>query len=340
MTGQFLETDIRPVLQVEQDRYRWEFQNIFSQLVERARGEELPLKVARPEQLMTRHEGMHYHFKPEIFYQIEGFTEFHFPTEKMTLAPGDFGIVPRGVPHGERIWTEGPAFRNVVVGFYSHTISCHFAGEASPGRPDITAIEFYPTPHFDHIVDLLELLIQFHFQAGSTRRTAVTGLLTAFLAVMQDLLEKPVPPEERDSRKIFQAKWIIREQLYNPKLNVKHLAQRLRCSADYLSNIFRKETGETLIHYINRQRVNGAKNALGSTNLSVSEIAWATGFSDPGYFTRVFKRFTGHTPGNYREMLQGRQRGSESIPKTIYYDREEYSSGKPVIAKGADVGTR
>jgi len=70
--------------------------------------------------------------------------------------------------------------------------------------------------------------------------------------------------------------------------------------------------------------------ALKSTQLYVSEIAWSSGYQDPAYFTRVFRKFTGESPQEFRTRQELERGRKEEAPKTIYYDREDYSPGAPV----------
>ncbi|MFN2243397.1 MAG: helix-turn-helix transcriptional regulator, partial [Anaerolineae bacterium] len=64
---------------------------------------------------------------------------------------------------------------------------------------------------------------------------------------------------------------------------------------------FRKELGVTPIAYLNRYRVHQAKQLLSDTSKSITEIALEVGFSDSGYFSRVFRREVGLSPEAYRQ---------------------------------------
>jgi AraC-like DNA-binding protein len=177
----------------------------------------------------------------------------------------------------------------------------HFARDPGAGRPEIEAITFYNTPDLRRLIEQAEHIVQLSQSCATHAAIAAGGLGLGLLAVLADL-SRADTPEAGESRRIFRIKWLVREQLCNPALNVTFLAQRLECAPDYLSYVFHKETGETLIHYIHRERMTGAIEAL--TNypaLTVSEIAWACGFVDAGYFTRVFRRHTGLAPVDYRK---------------------------------------
>ena len=78
------------------------------------------------------------------------------------------------------------------------------------------------------------------------------------------------------------------------------LARHVSLSDDYLTYCFRKEMGMTPIAYLNRYRIARSKQLLKDSNRSVTDIALAVGFSDSGYFSRVFRREVGLSPDAYR----------------------------------------
>jgi AraC-like DNA-binding protein len=246
---------------------------------------------------------MHYHFRPEIFVQMNGATRFRFPLEEFLLSPGEIAIVPTGLPHAEQAMAgeDGAPFRNLVVGFCSSSVSMHLAVDSGSGSPVIESIRFHSTPDRRRMIEQAEYIVLLHHSGAAHAGIAVRGLGLGLLAVLADLAHAETPDAHHESPRIFRIKWLVRDQLCNPELNVAFLAQRLECASDYLSHVFHKETGETLIHYIHRQRMTGAIDVLGKhPELTISEIAWACGFVDAGYFTRVFRKHTGLTPLEYR----------------------------------------
>jgi len=278
---------------------------------------------------MQRLPGCHYHFKPEVFLQMQGRTEFRFPKETIDVRAGDLCIVPAGVPHGETVFPEPDRpFRNMVAGFYSNTLSLHLAYEAAPQKPDIEAIEFFDLPNVEEVVGLAQSVIAAHRRQAPARDHVLRGLVIALLGMFENAVMTTTDPLNTDSGKVFHVKWIVREQLSNSTLSVKTIAERLQCSPDYLSHLFHQATGERLIHYLNRIRIEGARLALESTPLHISEIAFASGFDDSGYFARVFKKHCGESPQEFRVRLDRRHSGREEQPKTIYFDRVDYSAGQ------------
>lgn len=309
---------------------RAEMLDILEKAISGARRGLLPLKVPSDDCLMQKRPGMHYHFKPEVFFQLRGRTQFETPQESLLVKAGELCILPAGVPHKETVEDDrkGP-FRNLVIGFYSQTLSLHFAHEVAPGKPDIQAIEFFDTPNLDVFTTITSHIAAAYHGQTPARSHIINGLLTALLGMLVNLVETGSGTLNKDIAKIFQTKWLIREQISNPELNVKHIAEKLHCSADYLSHLFNKATGEKLTHYIQRIRIDGARLALESTQLYISEIAFSSGFQDPAYFARVFRKLTGESPQAYRDRMNEERAQRDSNPKTIYYDRVDFSPGKP-----------
>ena len=91
------------------------------------------------------------------------------------------------------------------------------------------------------------------------------------------------------------------ESNLSENLGLRMLAETLNVSSSYLSNLFRKETGQTLTDYINRRRIRHAMHLLKTSRLQIQTIAQHCGIMDVQYFSKMFKRIAGMTPKAYRE---------------------------------------
>jgi AraC-like DNA-binding protein len=83
---------------------------------------------------------------------------------------------------------------------------------------------------------------------------------------------------------------------------VKYLASQVHLSPSYLSDILKKETGKNTQEHIHFYLIEAAKNHLLNTNLTINEIAYNLGFDYPQYFNKLFKKKTGQTPLEYRNL--------------------------------------
>ena len=84
---------------------------------------------------------------------------------------------------------------------------------------------------------------------------------------------------------------------------VNYMASQLNLSPRYLSDLLKQETGKTAIDLIHLFLVSEAKNLLAGGHQSVSEIAYALGFENPPYFSRLFKKEVGVSPNEFRIKL-------------------------------------
>jgi two-component system response regulator YesN len=102
---------------------------------------------------------------------------------------------------------------------------------------------------------------------------------------------------------IAKAKRYIDEH-YEEQIRLEHVAERLHVNANYFSSIFKRETGQSFIDYVNEVRVRRAMELLLKTEEKVSDISLHVGFGNFSYFNKVFKRISGVTPQVYREVTR------------------------------------
>jgi AraC-like DNA-binding protein len=85
-------------------------------------------------------------------------------------------------------------------------------------------------------------------------------------------------------------------------LSTARIARALRINPDYLNRTFRKFHGMTITEYLHRRKLNDAALMLRESADSIAEIASACGYATPVHFRRMFQRFNGVTPRDYRRL--------------------------------------
>ncbi len=88
---------------------------------------------------------------------------------------------------------------------------------------------------------------------------------------------------------------------YMKRITLNDISDHVSFSVSYLSRIFKEEKGLSLSSYINEVRIRNAKSMLLTSDIPLSSLAYCCGFDDQSYFSKVFKKLTGTTPGKYRE---------------------------------------
>ena len=91
------------------------------------------------------------------------------------------------------------------------------------------------------------------------------------------------------------------EKNFQENINLNKISNYVSLSKNYFCNIFKKETGITIWDYLLRIRMEEAKRMLLETEQKTYEISEKVGYDDPSYFGRLFKKYTGFTPIEFRD---------------------------------------
>lgn len=90
---------------------------------------------------------------------------------------------------------------------------------------------------------------------------------------------------------------------YNKYISLKIIAKHVHLNSCYLSRLYKKETGISIIDKLNSYRIEVSKKLLKDTSKKVSDVAAEVGIADQAYFTRVFIKYTGISPREFRSKL-------------------------------------
>ena len=94
---------------------------------------------------------------------------------------------------------------------------------------------------------------------------------------------------------------------YQESITVRDLAQMVRCTPNHLNTVFRKHTGMPIHQFLIRKRLKQACELLRDESIQIKQVAFKTGFTDPLYFSRLFKKHHRVSPSTYRRRAAGRQ---------------------------------
>lgn len=96
------------------------------------------------------------------------------------------------------------------------------------------------------------------------------------------------------------------DQHYFEEITLASLAEMYHVEPTYFSKVFRQEIGENLILYLTQKRIEKAKEYMQKAEINLTEVAFMVGYDDYTYFSRVFRKNTGHSPREYRSRcLEG-----------------------------------
>jgi len=89
---------------------------------------------------------------------------------------------------------------------------------------------------------------------------------------------------------------------YQEDISLESVAEKFNLSSGYLSIFFKEKTQTNFLYYLNELRINKAKELLLQTNIKVQDVGEQVGFQNANSFIRLFKKFTGIPPGEFRRM--------------------------------------
>lgn len=137
----------------------------------------------------------------------------------------------------------------------------------------------------------------------------LTGIFTSaddMIVYLRDLLNsqlklKPKYQPEKIKNKTFRDVLQYVNKYYCNDISIQSVSKKFVINPSYLSQMFRKEIKKTFTQYLTSLRMSDACELLKDTEYTINEIADKIGYNDYFYFAKTFKKFTGKTPGNYRE---------------------------------------
>lgn len=118
---------------------------------------------------------------------------------------------------------------------------------------------------------------------------------------LQEYIESKPVKSSKSKGLISGVKEFIREN-YSQQLTLEEIAKVVYISPYYLSHLFKKVEGISVIEYLTKVRIEKAKILLSNPSYNIYEISEKIGYNEPSYFTRVFRHKEGTTPSQYRKL--------------------------------------
>jgi len=104
--------------------------------------------------------------------------------------------------------------------------------------------------------------------------------------------------------KLFESvKQFIRENI-ETELELEKVANNFGLSVYYFSRTFKEVTGINFSEYVNKCRIDVAKELLSTGEMNVKEVCYKVGYNDPNYFSKVFKKYEGVSPANFKGTME------------------------------------
>lgn len=128
----------------------------------------------------------------------------------------------------------------------------------------------------------------------------LSGIANLLLSMTYSLDKMAASDQKEITRQINKAKMVMIENSHTD-IRPEDIAEKICMSYSWFRHIFKQQTGLSPHQYIQELRIRESKELLVMTTLTCQEIAYKVGYDNPVYFGALFKKMTGHTPGQYRE---------------------------------------
>ena len=253
----------------------------------------------------------HHHDFFEAFVVISGTATHNIDDKEHQIARGDFFVIKSGTPHGFCDVHE----LELINLLYIPSISLK------------TWNELYSIPGFDHIFknepksnnfehlyttslsdDILTYVINStshlikQIDTGSEKNIPV--IIMGFQTLLANLaVQFEAVYEETQSLRILTKSINFMNENITEQIQLTDIADNVFISSRHLQRLFNTYYGTTPIHYLTRLRLDNAFKLISEKKYSISEAAIKSGYSDPAYFSRVFKDVYGITPNQTKRFL-------------------------------------
>jgi two-component system response regulator YesN len=128
--------------------------------------------------------------------------------------------------------------------------------------------------------------------------------ITLLLRFYNEIMERVTSPEDNKSGQLVSKMLVYIDANYMQDLYLERIATEMNLSSKYISKVFKDITGTNVTDYISMKRIEEAKKLLATTQMKNDEVAERVGIVSRATFFRLFKKYEGVTPQEYRTLLQ------------------------------------
>ncbi|NOJ73763.1 helix-turn-helix transcriptional regulator [Paenibacillus alvei] len=262
----------------------------------------------------------HTHDYIQIWYVVKGEFKHSIHHRTYNMVKGNLFVIP---PYAVHRVDMIPGQEMEVIGceFLPHFINERFEqSEWSQECFDFSYLEKFlidekqVTPKIaltgDSDMEVARLLTEMLEEYGHSNRffelmlkANLLKLLSVIIREYSKLADRPSEEDEwvEKYRGLMNAVMEYIHGHFAEELRLERLCRQFNISKTYFCHLFKRFTGKTFNDYLINLRVNKAAEWLIETNMSVTEICFGSGFNDLAYFSRIFKRYTGMAPSQFKK---------------------------------------
>ncbi len=250
----------------------------------------------------------HYHIDHELIRILKGSLSIAVNEKRYLLEEGDYLFIADGAVHGGRTGSLDDVYECVVFNLgriFDNDKPCNIDLKKLSGH-QVRPRELYRKKEDPLKTHLLDLFFDTVKKRNPHDTLLAQGLLLSFIGRLfsdRDFVSYDPALSSNLMRHLNKSSVIFRYIFDNfgSDITLDDLSDAVGLSPKYFCRFFKELTGTRPIDYVNRFRIESACVRLSLPRESINQIAYACGFKDPAYFTKLFKRYKGVTPKEYRD---------------------------------------
>ena len=233
----------------------------------------------------------HWHEHIELVFITDGECDFHVGGRSYRACPGDLMIVNSAEIHSFIVKGR--------ISFYSLLLFPSFFADI-----DDTDARFESIVHADEYVH--RLFCEMYGEYSKEEKFSDMMLkgaayrLVAYLGRNYSLANTAAVPDNQKLKRLYTVLEYISKR-YSERITTKDLAALCFITEEHFCRFFKGAIGKCATEYVNQYRVEKAAVLLANTDETIGDIGASVGFSDVNYFSRIFKKIKGVTPGEFRK---------------------------------------
>lgn len=250
----------------------------------------------------------HYHDCYELYYLYSGERYYFIQDKTYHITGGSFVLIsPNEIHRTGNLGSFG--YDRMLIHFSKELLEDYLALDTTLNpykhlEEDVHLITLEPQEQ--HFVETLLYTMEQEYQSNHLRENGYIKLtllqLLLFLNHCKPNRQDAALAEINNTQKLmFEILGYINNHYFEP-LTLETVSEKYYLSTCYFSRTFKEATGFHFVEYLNNVRVKEAKKLLLGSDLTINEIAAATGFHSNTHFGRVFKQITGSSPSAYKKQ--------------------------------------
>lgn len=241
----------------------------------------------------------------QLLYLQQGNAQLHLDGEETHMGSGQMLLVPQNFVHGFKFSTDAVGY--VITVAYPFVVK--LAQTMGGGTGWFSNPFLHEVKGGDDDVCLTSAFAAFvrEYRGGAPHRhLIVESLLSTIVVMLARKIQEGRPQSARGVKDnpLYCRFTDLLNQWWDKHYSLDRYARELGITTAHLNSLCRRIAQRSALDLVHERLILEAKRSLAYTSMSISQLSYAIGFSDPAYFTRFYKRETGESPRDFRRRLE------------------------------------